>query len=122
MSLEALTQLRLKQEFIGECWVIVGNLPEWLVGNSSYIFVNPDKDPMRLDWSPLKGCGVNIFELGNFPHVMDRLGIALDNAKALNCSLASPDGAFGVNQVHERLLNEALAILMPGNACKLEKP
>lgn len=111
MSLESLLSLRKQGHAPTAVWVIVGDAPAWLPDTPDCIVVKPGQTPERMDWRPVVGMHVDLFELGNHSGLMDRVGSAVEAAQARSCGIACRDGAFGTNPAHEQVLKRIFRTL-----------
>jgi len=111
MSLESLMKLRTQGYAPTAVWVIVGDSPVWLPDTPDHIFVKPTDTPERMDWRPVVGMHVDLFELGDNRELMDRVGAAVEAAQARSCGIACKDGAFGASPAHEQVLKRIFRTL-----------
>ena len=86
-------------------WVIVGQVrPEnlrWI----PCVVVTPTSNPLRMDWKLVEGRKVEIFDMGDYPHLLEQVHVRIEKAMGQIIGTASKDGAFGRDFAHERKLN-----------------
>lgn len=111
MSLESLVKLRTQGHAPTAVWVIVGDSPSWLPDTPSHIFVRPTDTPERMDWRAVVGMHVDLFEMGKYRELLDRVGKAVDAAQVKSCGIACKDGAFGLSKQHEAVLKQIFMAL-----------
>lgn len=86
-------------------WVIVGEVKDTAVQWIPCIVVKPTSNPLRMDWKSVEGRHVEIFDLGENPHLLEQVNTQIEKSMGEVIGTASKDGAFGRDFAHERKLN-----------------
>ena len=104
MSLESLKNLRIDGYKPKAVHVLVGDFPEWANADSDTVCIKPDAILKSMDFRPLVGLPVSVFEIGKFRSLLWKTIHAVEAAKPELLSVASNDGMVGINPEHERVL------------------
>ncbi len=99
MSLEALLNLRKQRMTPAVVWVVVGDCPKRLIGAPDCIAVTAK--PESLDWRPVVGLHVDVFDLSGDPLLLDRTLGAIEAANPKGVGVACDEGVVGLNDEHE---------------------
>ena len=86
-------------------WVIVGDVKEAATKWIPCIVVKPASNPLRMDWKSVEGRQVEIYDMGEHPHLLEQVNVRIEKAMGQIIGTASKDGAFGRDFAHERKLN-----------------
>lgn len=113
MSLESLKKLRIAGYTPSFMQVLVGNIPAWWVDGTDSVTVRPGQSPEAMDWRPVVGLHVDIFELGSHADLLERTGKAVDKSKGRIAGLARKGLFVGVNPAHERTLKKMWELIAP---------
>lgn len=99
MSLEALLNLRRKRLTPVVVWVVVGDCPKRLIGSPDCIAV--PASPEAMDWRPVVGLHVDVFDLSGDPILLDRTLGAIEAAGPKGVGVACDEGVVGLTDEHE---------------------
>lgn len=99
MSLESLTKLRLNGGAPAAIWVVVGNCPESIRNLPDTIAV--DSNPAAMDWRPVVGLHVDVFDLSNDNALLDQTIGAIEAASPKAVGVACDAGVIGLSEDHE---------------------
>lgn len=102
MSLESLTQLRKSGRTPAALWVVVGKCPQSIRALPDTIAV--DEKPDAMDWRPVIGLHVDVFDLSNDPMLLLRTMDAIEAAKPKCIGVACNEGVLGLSEQHERVM------------------
>lgn len=106
MSLQNLIALRIKsRKAPAAVWVLVGNVPDWVDDAPDTVIIKPGH--ADFDFRALIGLHVDVIEIGDHGKLVDQVFMSLDRAKPKSMGLACLAGVAGLNQDHERVLEEA---------------
>ena len=112
MTMQNLIDLRLSGKVPPAVWVVVGDKPKTTIaGLECLIHVNPLDDVRRLDFRPLVGLHVDVFEHGDHASLLDTAILAIDAAKPKSTGLACKAGICGLNESHERVLRRVRELI-----------
>lgn len=98
MSLEALAQMRSKGQAPVAVWVTVGpcSWPGCIAVTES---------PERMDWRPVVGLHVDVFDVAGNPELLNRTIDAIDTGYPQAVSVACSAGVVGLTPKHEETLH-----------------
>lgn len=102
MSLETLTRLRQSGRSPAALWVVVGNCPKSIRELPDTIAV--DANPDSMDWRPVVGLHVDVFDLSDDPMLLLRTMDAIEAAKPKCIGVACNEGVLGLSEQHERVM------------------
>ena len=102
MSLETLTKLRKSGGKPAALWVVVGNCPQSIRALPDTIAV--DEKPDAMDWRPVVGLHVDVFDLSNDPMLLLRTMDAIEAAQPKCIGVACNEGVLGLSEQHERVM------------------
>lgn len=111
MSLQSLIELRKYGQVPNAVWVLIGAKPKWLTDSPSIITVDVMQDHLSLDFRPLIGVHVDVFELCQDEAFCERIERAIDTAKPKSSGLATRHGISGLNDQHIDVLHKAWEML-----------
>ena len=111
MSLQDLASLRLSGRVPAAVWVVVGDRPKALVDGPDIVTIRPTEDVRRMDFRPLIGLHVDVFEAGDYPELFDATVLAIDAAKPKSTGLACRIGVDGLSEKHEAVLRRTWELL-----------
>ena len=111
MSLQSLTNLRLNKMVPQAVWVIVGDVPSWIEDTEDTILIRPIAKPKHMDFRPLVGLHVDIFEIGDHFRLTEDARTAIEASKPKSLGFACALGVAGLNERHERGLSKALELM-----------
>ena len=104
MSLQDLTYLRISGKVPTAVWVVVGDRPRLTLNGPDIVTISPKDDVRRMDFRPLIGLHVDVFENGDYPELFNAAASAIDAAKPKATGLARRGMASGINDHHEAVL------------------
>lgn len=99
MSLETLTKLRMQGGAPAAIWVVVGNCPQSIRHLPDTIAV--DSKPSAMDWRPVMGLHVDIFDLSHDNALLDETIEAVEKAFPNAVGVACDEGVVGLSERHE---------------------
>lgn len=102
LSLETLIQLRKSGKSPAAIWVVVGNCPTSIRSLPDTIAV--DANPSAMDWRPVVGLHVDIFDLSDDAMLLLRTMDAVEAAKPKAIGIACTEGVLGLSEQHERAM------------------
>ena len=102
MSLESLTQLRKSGGKPAALWVVVGKCPQSIRSLPDTIAV--DGNPDAMDWRPVVGLHVDIFDLSDDAMLLLRTMDAIEAANPKAIGVACTEGVMGLSEQHERVM------------------
>ena len=111
MSLKDLTRLRVSGKVPSAVWVVVGDRPRMSLEGPDLVYIAPNEDVRRMDFRPLVGLHVDVFENGDYPELFNATARAIDAAKPKSTGLATRHRADGINDKHEALLRRTWEML-----------
>ncbi len=111
MSLQDLTYLRISGKVPSAVWVVVGDRPRLTLNGPDIVTISPKDDVRRMDFRPLIGLHVDVFENGDYPELFEATALAIDSAKPKTTGLACRSGTSGVSQAHELILKRTWELL-----------
>lgn len=111
MSLQDLIDLRVGRKVPTAVWVIVGDRPRLALDGPDIVTISPKDDVRRMDFRPMIGLHVDVFENGDYPELFDATVLAIDAAKPKTTGLANRHGADGVSPAHEAILKRTWELL-----------
>jgi len=111
MSLKDLTYLRMSGKVPSAVWVVVGNRPRTPLEGPDVVTISPKDDVRRMDFRPLIGLHVDVFENGDYPELFEAAAQAIDAAKPKSTGLVSKAGVSGLNDQHEAMLRRTWELL-----------
>lgn len=111
MSLQSLIELRKSGQVPNAVWVLIGAKPKWLIDSPSIVAVDVTQDHLSLDFRPLIGLHVDVFELSRDDAFCERVENAIDAAKPKITGLATRHGISGLNDQHVDVLRKAWEML-----------
>ena len=110
MSLEALKQLRIAGYQPPFVQVLVGDIPKWWEECPDAIAIKPSQNPEAMDWRPVVGLHVDLYEIGNHASLLARVSNSVDRAKARIGGIARKGEIIGLNREHEASIKRMLEI------------
>lgn len=102
MSLNTLAQLRARGAAPAAIWVVVGDCPDNIKDLPDTIAVKDS--PEKMDWRPVFGLHVDIFDLQKDEMLLLRTMDAVEAAKPNCIGIACDAGVHGLSEQHERVL------------------
>lgn len=111
MSLQDLTYMRISGKVPTAVWVVVGDRPRTPLDGPDIVTISPKCDVRRVDFRPLIGLHVDVFEHGDYPELFEATAIAIDAAKPKTTGLANRNGVDGVSDAHEAILRRTWEML-----------
>lgn len=111
MSLQSLIELRQSGQVPHAVWVLIGSRPKWMPDSPNIVTIDARQNPLSIDFRPLVGLHVDVFELCNDDAFCERIERAIDAAKPKSSGLATRHGFSGVNDAHVDVLRRAWEIL-----------
>lgn len=99
MSLESLAKLRMQASAPAAIWVVVGKCPESIRHLPDTIAV--ESKPSAMDWRPVMGLHVDIFDLSNNNALLDETIGAVEQAFPKAVGVACDSGVVGLSERHE---------------------
>jgi hypothetical protein len=103
MSLETLAKFRTaKRSAPAAVWVVVGNCPTSIRQLPDTVAV--DADPTSMDWRPVVGLHVDVFDLSGDPMLLLRTMDAIEAAGPKAIGVACDQGVMGLSEQHERAM------------------
>ena len=99
MSLSSLLKMRVEREVPASVWVVVGPCPERLLDLPGCISVT-DR-PMFMDWRPIVGLHVDVFDLSGNSALLDQTIGALESANAGCIGVCCDLETMGLSPEHE---------------------
>lgn len=112
MSLQDLTYLRTRGKVPTMVWVVVGDRPRMQMDGPDMVVIRPVDDVKRMDFRPLIGLHVDLFECGNHPELFDETAKSIDAARPKSTGYArNAKSVSGVNDAHEAVLKRAWEFL-----------
>lgn len=112
MTMQNLIDLRLSGKVPPAVWVVVGDKPKTtMAGLECIVHVNPLDDVRRLDFRPLVGLHVDVFEHGDHAPLFEAAILAIDAAKPKSTGLACKAWICGLNDAHERVLRRVRELI-----------
>lgn len=111
MSLQDLTYLRISGKVPAAVWVVVGDRPQMQMDGPDMVHIRPTDDVKRMDFRPLIGLHVDVFENGDYPELFEAAAQAIDAAKPKSTGLVSKAGVSGLNDQHEAMLRRTWELL-----------
>ncbi len=111
MSLQDLTYMRIDGKVPTAVWVVVGDRPRLALDGPDMVTISPKDDVRRMDFRPLIGLHVDVFENGDYPELFAATALAIDAAKPKSTGLANRNGSDGVSPAHEAILKRTWELL-----------
>ena len=111
MSLQDLAYLRISGKVPAAVWVVVGDRPNVAMEGPDIVMISPKCDVRRMDFRPLIGLHVDVFENGDYADLFNATALAIDAAKPKSTWLATRNGVDGVSDEHEALLRRTWELL-----------
>jgi len=111
MSLQDLTYLRISGKVPAAVWVVVGDRPRMQMDGPDMVHIRPTDDVKRMDFRPLIGLHVDVFENGDYPELFDATALAIDAAKPKTTALATRYGVDGLSPEHNAILKRTWELL-----------
>ena len=111
MSLQSLHYLRTTGKVPTSVWVVVGDRPRMTLDGPDIVTISPRDDVHRMDFRPLIGLHVDVFENGDYPELFEAAVLAIDAAKPKTTGFAGRDGVSGVSPDHEAILKRTRELL-----------
>lgn len=102
MSLQSLTTMRRGGSAPAAIWVVVGDCPESIKAMPDTIAVAERPDAM--DWRPVVGLHVDVFDLSGDPMLLLRTMDAIEAAAPKAIGVACDQGVLGLSEQHERAM------------------
>ena len=102
MSLESLAKLRRSGSKPAALWVVVGNCPNSIRELPDTIAV--DEKPGSMDWRPVMGLHVDIFDLSGDSWLLCQTMDAIEAAQPKCIGVACDAGVLGLSEQHERVM------------------
>lgn len=102
MSLETLSRLRSSGSAPAAIWVVVGDCPASIRDMPDTIAV--PANPGSMDWRPVVGLHVDIFDLSNDDMLLLRTMDAIEAAQPKAIGVACNQGVLGLSEQHERVM------------------
>ena len=99
MSLSSLIKMRYDRERPASVWVVVGVCPERLIDLPFCIAVT--ERPAFMDWRPVVGLHVDVFDLSGNPKLLDQTIGALESANAGCIGVCCELETIGLSPAHE---------------------
>jgi hypothetical protein len=103
VSLESLSKLRASGRAPAALWVVVGNCPDSIKALPDTIAVT--SKPSAMDWRPVMGLHVDVFDLGNDNALLGETIDAIERALPKAVGVACDAGTVGLSEEHEFTLN-----------------
>lgn len=111
MSLKGLTELRKSGQVPNAVWVLIGDGSSRLEDNPSVVLIDSRQDPLSIDFRPLVGLHVDVFEVCGDDLFCERIERAIDAARPKSSGLATRHGFSGLNEKHVEMLRKAWELL-----------
>lgn len=111
MSLQSLAEMRRSGRVPNAVWVLIGVVPKWIGDSPSIVTIDVRQDPLIIDFRPLVGLHVDVFEICCDDAFCERIGRAIDASKPKSSGLASRHGFSGLNDHHVEVLRKAWELL-----------
>lgn len=102
MSLASLTALRATGRAPAAIWVVVGSCPDSIKSMPDTIAVAAK--PAAMDWRPVVGLHVDIFDLSDDPMLLLGTMDAIEAAGPKAIGVACAEGVMGLSEQHERVM------------------
>jgi hypothetical protein len=109
MSLQSLTEMRLSGKTPNAVWVLVGKAPKFIEDHPSLVVISENEK--NLDFRPLVGLHVDLFEQPGYESLSKAVIKALDASKIKTNGIACPYGFSGLNARHESMLRRTWELL-----------
>lgn len=111
MSLEAIRKLRLQRAKPGLVWLVIGPAPKWLEDDATVIRLAPDAAPEFMDWRPVIGLTLAVFQTAPLADLALRAIDAAAAAGAVFFGAADHSGTYpmveGAGPEHHLALRRA---------------
>lgn len=111
MCLQSLTYLRMNGKAPAAVWVVVGDKPRMQLEGPDLVLIRPTDDVKRMDFRPLIGLHVDVFENGDYPDLFEATAVAIDAAKPKTTGLANRNGVDGLSPEHDVILKRTWELL-----------
>ena len=105
MSAEALAKLRSSGRAPVAVWVVVGECEARLRGLPDTIHIRATDNPCGMDWRPVFGLHVDVFNTGASDALLDKTLAAIEAAQPKAVSVACEHGVVGLSPEHEMTLH-----------------
>ena len=102
MSLESLAQMRSTGAAPAAVWVVVGSCPDSIKSLPDTVYVK--SKPAAMDWRPVFGLHVDVFDMGNDNTLLDETIGAIEAAFPKAVGVACSAGVVGLSDQHEFIL------------------
>lgn len=102
MSLQTLAALRSNRRSPAAVWVVVGDCPKSIREMPDTIAV--EANPAAMDWRPVVGLHVDVFDLQRDPMLLLRTMDAIEAAEPKVVCVACDSGVIGLSKEHESVL------------------
>lgn len=111
MCLQSITYLRMNGKAPAAVWVVVGDKPRMQLEGPDLVLIRPTDDVKRMDFRPLIGLHVDVFENGDYPDLFEATAVAIDAAKPKTTGLANRNGVDGLSPEHDVILKRTWELL-----------
>jgi len=104
MSLQSLTNLRRSGGAPAAVWVVVGKCPASVAALPDCIAVTGN--PVSMDWRPVVGLHVDIFDLSGDDALLDATIGAVEAANPKAVGVACDHATLGLSEQHENAMHQ----------------